>query len=126
MAEIRSYRCWHRLNDPERFASIINAPSAGKARYAYMLEVGDVYPDLKITDVRVRSNGLAHSSEDFRRCARNRGQPDARCGARVKVGDDDGVIVGHNSSANFNVLFESGRYAGQTLNCHPSTIEFRR
>jgi hypothetical protein len=35
------------------------------------------------------------------------------------------VIVGHNSSANFDVLFDddSPRYAGNTLNVHPSEIK---
>lgn len=122
---IRSYACWHRLHD-ESTASIVNALTAGKARYRYLLDIREPLPDVQLADIRVRSHGPAHSSDDFRRCATKRGLPDARCGDRVKVGSDEGWIVGHNSSANFDVLFDTGRYAGQTLNCHPSTVEFRR
>jgi hypothetical protein len=48
--------------------------------------------------------------------------PDVRCGQRVRVGKHVGVIVGHNSSANFNVLFGEGEYKGKTLNVHPAEV----
>ena len=41
-----------------------------------------------------------------------------QCG-NEKCGIWNGVIVGQNSSANFDVLFSDGPHAGQTLNCHP-------
>ncbi len=37
----------------------------------------------------------------------------------VLVGDFMGVIVGHNSSANLDILAINGKYEGQVLNCHP-------
>jgi hypothetical protein len=46
--------------------------------------------------------------------------PFARVGMRVRVGDEMGTIVGHNSSSNLDVLFDLGsRYPGEVLNCHP-------
>src|SRR5690242_10224144 len=107
MTKIFAFACWHRSHD-ESTASIINAMTAGKARYRYLLDILDPLPDAKITDIRVRSHGPAYSSADFIRCAAKRGLPNARCGDRVKVGDDEGVIVGHNSSANFDVMLKTG------------------
>jgi predicted short-subunit dehydrogenase-like oxidoreductase (DUF2520 family) len=41
----------------------------------------------------------------------------------VKVGESIGTIVGHNSSANFDVLFDyGGKYGGLTLSVHPSEM----
>lgn len=111
--------------DGHEHERIINARSAGKAKYEYLLDLRDVLPDLKITDIRCRSLGHPHSSKDFLRCATYRGLPNARCGDRVRVGDNTGTIVGHNSSANFDVLFDDGQWAGETLNVHPSEIVFQ-
>jgi hypothetical protein len=104
---------------------VINARSAGKAKYEYFLDVRDVWPNVSITAMRARKVGGPRTSEAFQRNARYRGVPDARCGQRVKVGDCCGVIVGHNSSANFDVLFDDDapRYAGLKLNVHPREIE---
>lgn len=49
--------------------------------------------------------------------------PDVRCGQRVRVGDAEGTIVGHNDSANFDVLFDAGsRYGANVLNVHPGEM----
>lgn len=58
--------------------------------------------------------------------ARRRGVPDARCGQRVLVGKSRGVIIGHNSSLNFDVLFDDDdpKFAGLTLNVHPADCQF--
>lgn len=76
------------------------------------------------TATACRKIGNPVSSEQFLRNAKYRGMPDLRCGHRVKVGPGIGTIVGHNSSANFNVLFDtdSPKYAGLKLNVHPSEI----
>jgi hypothetical protein len=40
---------------------------------------------------------------------------------RVIVDGVGGVIVSHNESANWNVLFDDEtKWAGQVLNCHPT------
>lgn len=122
MVEVFAFACSHK-NHPEWRYTIYNALTAGKARYQYFLDVREPWPDVKLIDLRARKIGPAHSSEGFIHNAIYRGMPDVRCGRRVRTNGCDGVIVGHNSSANFNVLFETGKYAGQTLNVHPSEIE---
>jgi hypothetical protein len=103
---------------------IVNARTRGRAKREYHLSVIDAWPDVPFTAVRARKIGAPHTTADFIRNAQYRGLPNVRCGQRVKVGDARGVIVGHNSSANFDVLFDddSPRYAGQTLNCHPNEV----
>lgn len=107
--------------------SVINARNAGKAKYLYLLDVRESWPDITFADLTCRKlHPHAVSSEQFIRTAIYRGHPDARCGQRVKVGASRGVIVGSNSSANFNVLFDEDdpKYPGLTLNVHPHGITF--
>lgn len=103
---------------------IINARTRGRAKYQYHRDVTDAWPDVPFTAIRARKIGEAHTSPDFIRNAQYRGLPAVRCGQRVTVGNARGLIVGHNSSANFDVLFDddSPRYAGETLNCHPNEV----
>ena len=107
------------------WTKIVNARTAGQAKRDYHLDVRDAWPDVPYTAMRCRKIGAPHTSERFKHNARYRGMPEVRCGQRVKVGDARGVIVGHNDSANFDVLFDddSPRYAGMRLNCHPDGIE---
>lgn len=103
-----------------RHKTIVNARSAGKAKYEHYLDIHDCFPDLPFTAMRARRVGPVHTSEEFANCARKRGLPNVRCGQRVRVGSQTGVIVGHNSSSNFDVLFDEGtEWAGRTLNVHP-------
>lgn len=104
---------------------IVNHRSASKARRAYHDRVTDPWPDVKLSDVKARKIGPPHTSEAFERNAKYRGMPDVKCGRRVKVGNATGVIVGHNGSANFNVLFDedAARHAGEVLNVHPAEVE---
>lgn len=111
---IRAYECvivgteWHR---------VINARTAGQAKGMYLRRVRDAWPGaVKFTDIRVRSLGAPQSSEDFLRCAAGRGLPEARCGMRVVAHGRSGFIVGHNASANFDVLFDGDPFP---LNVHP-------
>ncbi|WP_103018152.1 hypothetical protein [Alicycliphilus denitrificans] len=115
-----SFEVWA-VGSPHR--RIINARSSGAARYDYLLDVRDCWPDAKYTDMRARKIGPAHTSEAFLRTARYRGMPDLRCGEAVKVSGRSGVVVGHNDSANFDVLFDQGTdWAGAVLNVHPSEL----
>lgn len=105
----------------------INHRTAGKAKSEYLRDVRESWPDITYLDLTVRKvSSSAFSSQQFLRVAHYRGLPDARCGQRVIVGKGRGVIVGYNSSANFDVLFDddSPEYAGLTLNVHPHGIEF--
>jgi len=120
---VYAFACWHKSRD-ESTASIYNAWTRSKARYQFWLDIRDCWSEVKLMDLNVRKIGGPHSSERFIHNAKYRGMPDVRCGQRVKVGaEGEGVIVGHNSSANFDVLFDTGRWAGQTLNCHPMEVE---
>jgi len=107
------------------WSRVINAHSRGKAKYEYWWDAQDWYPNLSFTALRCRKLGAAQTPDGFKRTAAYRGMPDVRCGQRVQVGDGLGVIVGHNSSANFDVLFDedSPEYAGLKLNVHPASIK---
>lgn len=121
--QVFAFACWHKSRD-ESTADIYNATTRSKARYQYWLDIREPWPDVKLVDLKVRKIGGPHSSEHFVANAKYRGMPDVRCGQRVRVGEcGEGVIVGHNASANFDVLFQSGRWSGQTLNCHPASVE---
>jgi hypothetical protein len=103
--------------------SIINHTTASKARRQYHLLISDPCPDVRYIDIRARKVGSPHTNAQFTRTAAYRGLPQLRCGQRVSVGGVLGTVVGHNSSANFDVLFDAGtQYAGLTLNVHPSGL----
>lgn len=119
MAELYAFACKLSWSDHE---TIINDLSAGKAKYRFWRDVTEPWPDTKFTEVRVRKIGPAHTSERFKANAEYRGMPDVRCGDRVLVGEHEGLIAGHNSSANFDVLFTSGPWTGKTLNVHPGEV----
>ena len=112
------------VKDRPDFRRTVNARTAAKAKADYLLDLQEAWPDYKFTDLRVRKVGGPYTSDSFRRNAAYRGLPDVECGQRVIVGDARGVIVGHNSSANFDVLFDddSPEYPGLTLNVHPASL----
>ncbi len=97
--------------------TIINSASPGRAKREFLLDL-DI-DGIRFTDIRIRCLGPAVTTDGIRRVAEHRGVPFVRAGMLVEVGGERGRIVGHNSSANFDVLFETGRWAGQVLNCHP-------
>lgn len=107
------------------FSRTVNARSKGKAKSDYWRDVLDAFPDLPYTFIRCRKIGSPQTSREFIRNAEYRGLPDLKCGQRVKVGEDFGVVVGHNCSANFDVLFDpdSPKYPNLTLNVHPNSLE---
>lgn len=107
------------------WARFINARTANKAKYEYLVDLQEAWPGYGYIDLRVRKVGPCHTSAEFRRNANYRGLPDVECGQHVRIGVGSGVIVGHNYSANFNVLFDddSLKYAGLTLNVHPSIMK---
>ena len=119
-ATVSAFEVWA-VGSPHR--RIINARTSGAARYDYLLDVLDCWPDARYTDMRARKIGAPHTSEEFLRNARYRGMPDLRCGEAVTVNGMSGVVVGHNDSANFDVLFDEGtKWAGSVLNVHPGEI----
>ena len=105
---------------PSDWAQTIMAFSRGQAKSSYLAHVRDAYPDMPYTLVRARKVAGPKSSADFIRCATYRGLPHVRCGDPVTVDGDHGTVVGHNGSANFEILFSTGKYAGQTVPVHPA------
>ena len=105
---------------------IYNHRTAGKAKTLAFRDLSASYESYRYTDLHVRKLGAPYSSERFISNAEYRGLPNARCGQRVVVGNKMGVIVGHNSSANFNILFDEDapEFAGMILNVHPSEVQF--
>jgi hypothetical protein len=104
--------------------AIINAHHKGQAKGQFYRRVTEYY-EVAFTSICCRKIGAPVTTEQFERNAIYRGWQGVKCGARVKCGDATGAIVGHNSSANFDVLFDldSPRYAGQRLNVHPADCQ---
>lgn len=122
--QVFAWECNVRGKDWQR---TINHRTAGKARYQYLLDLRDSWPDVTFADITVRKVGPAQTSEAFRRTAAYRGRPELACGSRVEVCSGGeralGVIVGHNDSANFDVLFDEDTYfKGGIGNVHPSEL----
>lgn len=105
------------------WTEIVNARTSGAAKAGYWRRVSEAWPDVPFTAVRARKVGRPVSSNEFVRCAEYRGVV-VRCGDRVTVGADRGVVIGHDASANFRVLFDadSPRFANQQLSVHPSDL----
>lgn len=102
---------------------IIHHESAGKAKYEFFLDVTDVYPDLKYTQITACRVGVDLDNAVFREFARTatyRDVPFAKIGMSVEVDGLKGEIAGKNSDANFDILFLEGPHKGQVLNCHPN------
>jgi hypothetical protein len=117
MTMIRSYEC--SISNWER-STVVHAISRGKAKAEYFYDVKDCCPDLKFTDVLCRAIGAPMQCDGFARTANYRGVPFAKIGMKVECGGHTGYIVGKNSTANFNIYFETGPHKGLTLNCHPN------
>jgi len=99
----------------------VNAVSAGKAKRQLLRSLHDAGWMYPYTDLRCRKVGGPITTDDFKRCAEYRGVPFARCGMKVIFSDrDEGIIQGHGSGANFNILFTTGKNKGLVLNCHPN------
>lgn len=106
------------------WSQIVHATTRGQAKARYYRDVTDPYPDLPYTLIRARKVGRPRTSEEFIRVAVYRGLPKLRCGDRVVACGHAGVVVGHNDSANFDVLFDPGTpYGGQVGNVHPGDFE---
>ena len=97
--------------------SSFNATSYGKAKVQFYNYLDG---DFDYTYIRCRKVGPIFTSDEFIRNAKYRGIEFAYCGMVIKVAGENGIIVGHNSSANLNVFFPDGKYKGQTQNCHPN------
>lgn len=123
MIHVYAFSCFP-VRHPE-WARTINAETASKARYSYWRDVSEPWPDIPYTAIRSRKVGAPQSNDMFLHVAELRGLPNVRCGDRVKAGDSEGVIVGCGGGANFDVLFDSGEYAGRQYIIHPANLTFQ-
>lgn len=113
--ELRHYQC--SLVGIDHWWSV-NSTSYGKAKSEFyrMLDMDGI----EFTSIRCKCIGMPHTSEDFKRNAKYRNIEFAYCGMVIDVSGEKGVIVGHNSSANLDVLFTTGKNKGHVFNCHPN------
>lgn len=117
MTVLKAFACRPKWSNHEE---VIYHKTAGKAKAVLMRQL-DCYTDLKYTDLRARKIPDPPESKDFRRTANYRDVPFAYIGQKVILGQKrKGIIVGCNSSANFNVLITEGRGKDLILNCHPN------
>lgn len=115
MRPLRAFACRLSFSDHE---TVIHARTSGdaKSRFWRLLDC-----DFKYTDIRCRCVGGPVTTPDIERTAKYRGVEFVRAGMTVIVDGVTGVIVGQNSSANWDVLFDEGtKWGGQVLNCHPT------
>lgn len=127
MSEVFAFEVWlagDQFSESHKYST--NARTAGQAKMDFMRMLDGCCGKLPWTKLRVKKIGGPKTSEQFVRNAVYRGLPEVRCGDPVRVGEAHGIIVGHNASANFDVLFDgdSPEYAGMRLNVHPSECVF--
>jgi len=114
---LRAFECGVKGTDWTR---IVHAMTRNKARYLYWRDIREPWPDVPFTAITCRTLGSPQSDAGFLKTAEYRNVPLARIGMRVEVEKEPGMIVGHNSSANFDVLFTDGKNKGYIFNCHPN------
>jgi len=115
----RELRSWSvSTTDLPEHSTVVVARSAGAAKYRYWLDVSDACPDFPFTKMRARVIAGYAEPRGFRDCMEYRRVPFARVGMRVRFDDGkEGTIVGHNSSANLDVIVDGG---DEVFNCHPA------
>lgn len=114
---LRAYAC---RTDDASDECVVNAPSAGKARYRYWLSASDAWPDLPLTAVKVRSLGPPQTSAMLRLVGEMRGMP-LRAGQRVVLREWGAATVcgGGGGGAYFEVWADDGLRHGYV---HPAEI----
>jgi len=116
MKKQRELKCYECSSDRKHWTKI-NALSTGDAKSQFLRYLDG---DYEYTSVLCHVLGKPETSEEFKRNAKYRNIEFAYCGMVIDVNGKKGVIVGHNSSANLNVLFTEGDIKGQIINCHPN------
>lgn len=101
------------------------AATPGKAKYRVWQEVGELFDSFQhfLENIVWCRKICSFPMADFRKTCISRGVPYAEIGMNVRVAGRNGVIIGVNTSANFDVLFDDGTIG----NCHPrwNIIYFR-
>jgi len=93
------------------------AATPGKAKYQVWQEVGEHFNSFQhfLENIAWCRKICSFPMADFRKTCISRGIPFAEIGMKVRAAGRDGVIIGVNTSANLDVLFDDGT----TGNCHP-------
>jgi hypothetical protein len=73
-------------------------------------------------DIKVRMLGGPRNTPEFEHTKKYRGVS-FNIGDRVRVGRSEGFVADRNDSANFQIEFVTGPYAGGLLSVHPADIE---
>lgn len=122
--QIKAYKCY--LAEYEERGSIINAQSAGKAKDIYFRHLRDPWPEIKFTDIKVKTVGDVVSTEGFENIVRYRRVSNAKIGMRVTVlcgqdGKRSAILVdGGGGGAYFEVIFEDTQ---ERMYVHPAEVE---
>lgn len=111
--EVYAFEVWVIGNEEHK--SIYNNTSPGKARYQYLLDIGDVYPDVSFKDIKVRKLGDCMEMDDVRRIAKARAMPFLHTGMSVTCDGLKGKIIGKSAGNYLKVAFEDGTQG----ECHP-------
>lgn len=100
--------------------TIVNARTAGRAKYEFWCNVEDAWPGLPFTLIRVRKVGAPVTTASHEHTCEHRHRPDLAAGARVRFARDGrtGTVVGSDSSANFRVLVD-----GERVPCHVHPVD---
>lgn len=121
--KLRTYKLW--LDGSEDTPRVVHHVSAAKAKYEYLLDIGDLFPDgLPWTLVRCKALGpfrpSQHRDERLEQLAAQRGRPDIELGGNVtnRWNDKPGVIVGADNG-DIMVMFEDDEHPSR---CHPGDI----
>jgi hypothetical protein len=112
---IRQFECCVKSTD---WVKSVYALTRSKARYQYWKDVVEVWDGVKLANVTARAVPI-YVSQDTRNVFEARGIPEAFIGMTVEVDGKEGFIVGVNSSANLDVMFEAGTKQESIGNCHP-------
>lgn len=110
------------------WATVINARTAGKAKYQVWLDLKESYQDTPITDMRSRKVGQPQTNQMFEHVAQLRGMPELRCGQRVTFAAGygktaSGVLVDAGGGANFGVLCDKDSiWPDKTIYVHPTEL----
>ena len=120
LPKLRAFACSVKGSDWGE--TIVHALSRSKARYCHWIDVIESWQNIRLIDVNVRLLGAPRNTPRFEHTKKSRGVL-FNIGDRVRVAQSEGFVVDSNDSANFEVQFVSGPYAGRLLSVHPSAIE---
>ena len=124
MKTLKTFECSVEYSGGKKYSDTIVALTPAKARYQFYrrMEYDKPYKNW-FKHINVRSLGVMKPSdffediEKFNDVCERRGLEFVRMGMTINVAGKKGIVVGGNSSLNFNVVMEGTTYS---QNCHPT------